>query len=161
MDFQPLERSDAGPPAYRQIAGQIRRAVDDGALAPGERLPAIRDLASRLGVNRDTVASAYELLAGEGVVEAGVGRGTFVRGAGADEPRPLATDAASVGGAPVARPRSRCRSSSSSFRPGANGFCVSPGRGAHAWGRPDLQPLRAPCSQLHVSLSSSPSLCRC
>ncbi len=79
MDFEPLQRSDVGPPAYRQIAGQIRRAVDGGALGPGARLPAIRDLARRLGVNRDTVASAYELLASEGVVEAGVGRGTFVR----------------------------------------------------------------------------------
>jgi len=80
-----IERSAApggrsAVPVYRQIAGQIRERVESGALAPGERLPPIRNLAGSLGVNRDTVALAYEELAGEGVVESRVGRGTFVRG---------------------------------------------------------------------------------
>lgn len=67
-----------GRPVYRQIADSIRQQVVEGTLDPGERLPAIRDLARRLGVNRDTVALAYEQLAGSGVVEASVGRGTFI-----------------------------------------------------------------------------------
>ncbi len=66
-------------PVYRQIAEQIRRQVAAGALPPGSRLPAIRTLASDLGVNRDTVALAYEELATDGLVESTVGRGTFVR----------------------------------------------------------------------------------
>lgn len=67
-----------GRPVYRQIADSIRQQVADGTLDPGERLPAIRDLARRLKVNRDTVALAYEQLATAGVVEASVGRGTFI-----------------------------------------------------------------------------------
>lgn len=69
-----------GPPVYQQIADQIRDQVEKGLLTPGERLPPIRELARELGVNRDTVSSAYETLAAEGVIDARVGRGTFVRG---------------------------------------------------------------------------------
>jgi len=80
-----IERSRApgtrsAVPVYQQIAGQIRERVESGILAQGDRLPPIRDLAGDLGVNRDTVALAYEALAAEGVVESRVGRGTFVRG---------------------------------------------------------------------------------
>lgn len=83
-----IERGDRGPvagrppgaPVYQQIADQIRDQVSRGLLTPGERLPPIRELARRLGVNRDTVSSAYETLAAEGVIDARVGRGTFVRG---------------------------------------------------------------------------------
>ncbi len=72
---------DAGDarPAYRQIADQLRDAIERGEPAPGQRLPAIRALAGRLGVHRDTVALAYEALAEAGLVEARVGAGTFVR----------------------------------------------------------------------------------
>ena len=80
-----IERGEApgtrsAVPVYRQIAEQIRERVESGSLTPGDRLPAIRDLAAALGVNRDTVALAYEELAAQGVVESQVGRGTFVRG---------------------------------------------------------------------------------
>lgn len=77
-----LERAArSGAPYYSQIAAQIRAQVAAGRLRAGERLPAIRDLARDLGVNRDTVALAYEELAASGVVESTVGRGTFVRAA--------------------------------------------------------------------------------
>jgi len=81
MAFQlaPDQLAD-GAPVYLQIAGAIRAQVESGALATGEKLPTIRSLAERLDVNRDTVAAAYEALAAEGVVDAQVGRGTFVRG---------------------------------------------------------------------------------
>jgi DNA-binding transcriptional MocR family regulator len=66
-------------PVYRQIASQLRREIEGGELGPGDRLPAIRTLASELGLHRDTVALAYEALSDAGWVEARVGAGTFVR----------------------------------------------------------------------------------
>ncbi|MCH2172150.1 PLP-dependent aminotransferase family protein [Myxococcota bacterium] len=62
----------------QQIADGILAEIERGELSPGARLPAIRSLARELGVNRDTVALAYESLAGSGVLESTVGRGTFV-----------------------------------------------------------------------------------
>lgn len=74
-----LQRSaKTARPVYRQIADRIRDDVAAGRLGAGERLPPIRTLARQLGVNRDTVALAYEALAADGVVESTVGRGTFV-----------------------------------------------------------------------------------
>jgi 2-aminoadipate transaminase len=75
-----LERDSAsdGRPVYRQIAEHFVSEIRADRLGPGARLPAIRDLARRLGVNRDTVALAYEELAAAGMVESTVGRGTFV-----------------------------------------------------------------------------------
>ncbi len=66
-------------PVYQQIAAHIRAEIAGGRLAAGDRLPPIRELARTLGVNRDTVALAYDALSSEGAVEATVGRGTFVR----------------------------------------------------------------------------------
>jgi GntR family transcriptional regulator/MocR family aminotransferase len=79
-----LERSPSGfaPPVYQQIADQIRAEIEARSLCAGSRLPPIRDLARELGVNRDTVAQAYERLVTEGIVESSVGRGTFVASAG-------------------------------------------------------------------------------
>ncbi|MEE2674981.1 MAG: PLP-dependent aminotransferase family protein [Myxococcota bacterium] len=68
-------------PAYRQIAAHLRSEIESGKILPGDRLPPIRSLASDIGVNRDTVALAYEELASAGLLESVVGRGTFVRGA--------------------------------------------------------------------------------
>jgi DNA-binding transcriptional MocR family regulator len=63
---------------YRQISDHIRLEVAGGRLEAGDRLPPIRDLARDLGVNRDTVALAYEELVNAGVAVSTVGRGTFV-----------------------------------------------------------------------------------
>jgi DNA-binding transcriptional MocR family regulator len=68
----------AGQPVYLHIASSIRESIRTGELRAGDRLPPIRALAGELEVNRDTVAVAYERLAGEGWVESAVGRGTFV-----------------------------------------------------------------------------------
>jgi DNA-binding transcriptional MocR family regulator len=65
-------------PVYRQIADGVRAAVAEGRLHPGLRLPPTRDLARHLGVNRNTVVAAYELLAADGVVRSHTGRGTFL-----------------------------------------------------------------------------------
>jgi len=91
MRLPSIEGSGPGRQAvYRQIAGHIRREIEAGALRAGARLPPIRALATDIGVNRDTVALAYESLAGEGLLESVVGRGTFVRGLSvAAKPRAL------------------------------------------------------------------------
>ena len=46
----------------------------------GERLPATRELAGSLGLNRTTIAAAYELLESDGLIRGHVGRGSFVEG---------------------------------------------------------------------------------
>jgi len=74
-----------GRAVYRQISDHIRLEVADGRLEAGDRLPPIRDLARDLGVNRDTVALAYEELVHAGVAVSTVGRGTFVAPARASD----------------------------------------------------------------------------
>lgn len=66
-------------PRYRAIADAIAEAMETGALAPGERLPPMRDLAWRLNVTTGTVARAYALAASRGHVGGEIGRGTFIR----------------------------------------------------------------------------------
>jgi DNA-binding transcriptional MocR family regulator len=66
-------------PRYRAIAGAIAEAARDGRLAPGERLPTHRELASTLGLSLGAVTRAYRTLAEWGVVTGEVGRGTFIR----------------------------------------------------------------------------------
>jgi len=63
---------------YRQICDQAKYAVATGALAPGDRLPAIRELAAQTRVNRNTVARAYLELEREGVIVSRAGQGSFV-----------------------------------------------------------------------------------
>lgn len=61
-----------------EIYRQIRRAIADGHLRPGDCLPASRDLARSLKVSRTTVTVAYDRLAGEGFVITRLGAGTYV-----------------------------------------------------------------------------------
>lgn len=63
---------------YLQIAEQVRRLVTLGALKPGDRLPAVRDLAVQATVNRNTAARAIQHLESQGVVRTRVGQGTFI-----------------------------------------------------------------------------------
>ena len=65
-------------PLSRQIYMQVRSAVLSGALAAGTRVPSSRVMASRLGVARTSVVSAYEQLLAEGYVESRHGSGTFI-----------------------------------------------------------------------------------
>ncbi len=65
-------------PLARQIQAQIERLVHEGLLVPGMKLPATRELARDLGVNRATVTLAYEELVASGWASAHVGQGTFV-----------------------------------------------------------------------------------
>jgi GntR family transcriptional regulator len=69
-------------PAWVQIGEQLAARIESGVLAAGERLPPERNLAEALDVSRMTVRQALASLAARGLVERGVGRGTFVRGGG-------------------------------------------------------------------------------
>ncbi len=67
-------------PLYAQIVAQVRDMIGKGALRVGDRLPAIRELATLLGVNGTTVSTAYAELAADGLITSQVGRGTFISG---------------------------------------------------------------------------------
>lgn len=63
---------------YRQIADQLRTAIQSGEWKVGERLPAERDLAKQLGVSRPSVREALIALEVEGFVEVRTGSGVYV-----------------------------------------------------------------------------------
>lgn len=65
-------------PKYLALSRALRDAVRDGTLAEGSRLPTVRDLAWSMKVTPGTVARAYQIATQEGLLEATVGRGTFV-----------------------------------------------------------------------------------
>lgn len=65
-------------PVYRQMCDQVKHAVASGALAPGDPLPTIREVAAGTRVNRNTVARAYMELEREGVIVARPGQGSFI-----------------------------------------------------------------------------------
>jgi DNA-binding GntR family transcriptional regulator len=72
-------RRRAAEPAWAQIEAQLAERIESGELRAGERLPPERALAQSLGVSRMTVRQALGALARRGLLERGVGRGTFVR----------------------------------------------------------------------------------
>lgn len=70
--------SSAGKSKYQALANALRKGIAEGVLKKGSKLPPVRELAYRASVTPGTVARAYSLLIDEGLLEAGVGRGTFV-----------------------------------------------------------------------------------
>ena len=68
----------SGVPIYRQIVQLISGKILSGALAPGDRIPSIRDVTAELNVNPNTVAKAYRELELGGLIETRRGMGCFV-----------------------------------------------------------------------------------
>ena len=68
----------SGVPFYRQIIDQVKAAIATEAIAPGDRLPTVRQLAVDLSINPNTVSRAYTELELTGLVETQMGSGTFV-----------------------------------------------------------------------------------
>ena len=85
---------DAALPPYEQLRQQVTALVLGGALAPGDRLPAIRQLAKDLGLAGGTVARAYRELEADGVVSTHGRHGTVVAGPPRRSPPPELLDAA-------------------------------------------------------------------
>ncbi len=65
-------------PIYAQIIEQIKAQIAAGQLVPGDQLPTIRQLATDLRINFNTVARAYVELEREKLISTQRGRGTFV-----------------------------------------------------------------------------------
>lgn len=79
MTDLPLQLSGAsGVPMYRQIVDQMSAMIGSGQLAPGTRLPSVRELAASLLVSLITVRRAYTDLEAAGLIESRQGQGTFV-----------------------------------------------------------------------------------
>lgn len=80
MVLQPHLDPKSDLPLYQQLHHYILGLIREGSLRHGERLPATRELAGLLGLNRTTISAAYELLESEGLISGHVGRGSFVTG---------------------------------------------------------------------------------
>ncbi len=65
-------------PVYRQLRDYLRDLIAAERLPRGTKLPATRELATALGLSRNTVAQAYDELVADGLLAAHVGQGTFV-----------------------------------------------------------------------------------
>ena len=75
-------------PIYEQVKDSLRRLIVSGALPPDEKLPSVRELASQLVINPNTIQRAYRELEHEGYIVSVPGRGSFAREmAGVDSAR--------------------------------------------------------------------------
>lgn len=64
-------------PIYQQLKDRLRQLVLSGAVAQGEKLPSVRDLAAELAVNPNTIQRAYRELEAEGFIHSIPGKGSF------------------------------------------------------------------------------------
>ena len=71
--------ADNGVAIYEQIVRQVKFAVANGVLVPGQLLPSVRTLAVKLAINPNTVAKAFQQLQSDGVVVPLRGKGLAVR----------------------------------------------------------------------------------
>ena len=67
-------------PLFNQLMDEIKKAVMDGLLKPGDPLPSIRQLANDLELNHNTVAKAYRILERDCVIQTKGYRGTSIHG---------------------------------------------------------------------------------
>ena len=65
-------------PIYEQLCAGITRLISSGALPPGEKLPAVREVAKSLGINPNTVQKAYSQLERSGLIYSVPAKGNYV-----------------------------------------------------------------------------------
>ena len=65
-------------PIWEQIVHNVKELVLKAILAPNDKLPSVRELASSLVINPNTVSKAYQELERQGIIETLRGKGTFV-----------------------------------------------------------------------------------
>jgi AcrR family transcriptional regulator len=95
-------------PPYVRIVAELRRLIETGELAPGDRVPSTREITRRFGVAMATATKALNLLRQEGLVRAVPGSGTVVEAhPGATPPRTVVPPAAPEPVLEPARPRAR------------------------------------------------------
>ncbi len=68
----------SGVPVYRQLIDQVQGAVASGALAAGDQLPTVRQVAVDLAINPNTVLRAYREMEIRGLLDSQQGTGTFI-----------------------------------------------------------------------------------
>jgi DNA-binding transcriptional regulator YhcF (GntR family) len=79
VDLEDLAIDRAGEiPIGVQLAWALRARIGDSRLAPGQRLPGLRELAEMLGINANTARAVYQRLEQEGLIDSRQGTGTFV-----------------------------------------------------------------------------------
>lgn len=66
-------------PIYEQVKDSLRRAIITGVLLPDDKIPSVRELASQLAINPNTIQKAYRELETEGYLYSVPGKGSFVR----------------------------------------------------------------------------------
>ncbi len=67
-----------GRPIYEQVKEGLRKLITTGAIKEGEKLPSVRELASSLAINPNTIQRAYKELEAEGYIYSSAGKGSFV-----------------------------------------------------------------------------------
>ena len=72
-----LDYRDARP-IYTQIIDGVKEQITTGVLMPGDKLPSVREMASSLAINPNTIQRAYEALERDGYVYSLPGKGSFV-----------------------------------------------------------------------------------
>lgn len=65
-------------PIYLQIVERVKGLIATDVISPGDQLPTVRQMATDLRVNFNTIARAYRLLDEAGIISTQQGRGTFV-----------------------------------------------------------------------------------
>ena len=82
IEFHLQPRSGVAP--YLQLVHQVQQALRLGLLHDGDQLPTVKDVASSVAINPNTVLKAYRELESQGLVSPRPGRGTFVTGSLSD-----------------------------------------------------------------------------
>lgn len=75
----PKHKDPEGPAVYRQIANDLRAAIERGDYQPGQRIPGENVLMQEWGVSRNTARDALAVLRDEGLTDTRRGAGNFVR----------------------------------------------------------------------------------